>query len=89
VCQQWQNLREEQSYILQGLGRDALVAAVEKVGGAVAREFPIINAISAYLTASQATEITSVSGIQMTEDRNVMTMAADNTSVVPSQMKKF
>ena len=84
-----QNLREEQSYILQGLGRDALVAAVEKVGGAVAREFPIINAISAYLTASQATEIASVSGIQMTEDRNVMTMAADNTSVVPSQMKKF
>lgn len=70
-----QNLREEQSYILQGLGRDALVAAVEKVGGAVAREFPIINAISAYLTASQATEIASVSGIQMTEDSNVMTMS--------------
>jgi serine protease AprX len=69
-----QNLRQNHSYILQGLGRNALVTAVEKVGGAVAREFPIINAISAYLTSSQATELASVSGLRMTQDRNVMTM---------------
>jgi serine protease AprX len=73
------SLRQEHSYILQGLGRSALVSAVEKVGGAVAREFPIINAISAYLTSSQATELASVSGLRMTEDRNVMTMELTGT----------
>ncbi|GAA0856108.1 S8 family peptidase [Aliiglaciecola litoralis] len=85
-------LRQENSYILQGLGRDALVAAVENVGGAVAREFPIINAISAYLTSSQATELASVSGLRMTEDRNVMTMGlgiSDALSTVTSITKKF
>ncbi|GAC14397.1 S8 family peptidase [Aliiglaciecola lipolytica] len=68
-----QRVRQEQSYILQGLSRDALVAAVEKVGGAVAREFPIINAISAYLSTSQADELASISGLRLMADRNVMT----------------
>ncbi|WP_343862795.1 S8 family serine peptidase, partial [Aliiglaciecola litoralis] len=84
------DLRQENSYILQGLGRDALVAAVENVGGAVAREFPIINAISAYLTSSQATELASVSGLRMTEDRNVMTMALPGAiSTITGGTKKF
>lgn len=66
---------QEQSYILQGLGRDALVSAVERVGGAVSREFPIINAISAYLSSSQADELAGISGLHVSADRSVMTMS--------------
>ena len=50
VADSGQQVSQEKSYILQGLGADALVAAVQKVGGLVSREFPIINAISALLT---------------------------------------
>ncbi|TRY28662.1 S8 family peptidase [Aliiglaciecola sp. M165] len=82
--------QEEQSYILQGLSRNALVTAVEKVGGAVAREFPIINAISAYLTSHQATELASINGLRMTADRNVMTMSTlDNAVAQTGLAKKF
>ncbi|GAA6184174.1 S8 family peptidase [Aliiglaciecola sp. NS0011-25] len=86
-----QNVAKEQSYILQGLGRDALVSAVERVGGAVAREFPIINAISAYLSVSQADELANISGLHVTADRNVMTMGSDNGKLesASGQLKKF
>ncbi|MFA3789540.1 S8 family serine peptidase [Aliiglaciecola sp. SL4] len=85
------NVAKEQSYILQGLGRDALVSAVERVGGAVAREFPIINAISAYLTISQVDELANISGLNVTEDRNVMTMGngKGNLANTAGQLKKF
>ena len=68
-----QHVSEEKSYILQGLGADALVAAVQKVGGLVSREFPIINAISALLTHSQVSELGSYANLRVTEDRSVMT----------------
>ncbi|MDO6694052.1 S8 family peptidase [Aliiglaciecola sp. 3_MG-2023] len=84
-----QNVAKEQAYILQGLGRDALVSAVERVGGAVSREFPIINAISAYLSVKQADELASISGIQVTADRNVMTMGNGNSANAAGQLKKF
>lgn len=67
---------QERSYILQGLAPDALVAAVESVGARVAREFPVINAVSAYLTTTQVNQLTTNAGVRVTFDRSVRTMNA-------------
>ena len=77
-----QHVSEEKSYILQGLGADALVAAVQKVGGMVSREFPIINAISALLTHSQVSELGSYTNLRVTEDRSVRTAGRPTTNLI-------
>ena len=61
------------SYILQGATSERLNQLVNGVGGNVSREFPIINAISAMLTHSQAEKIREVGGVRIHDDRTVIT----------------
>jgi serine protease AprX len=61
------------SYILQGATSERLNQLVKGVGGNVSREFPIINAVSAWLTSSQADKIREVNGIRIQDDRTVIT----------------
>lgn len=63
------------SYILQGATSERLNQLVNGVGGNVSREFPIINAISAMLTHSQAEKIREVGGVRIHDDRTVITSA--------------
>jgi len=61
------------SYILQGATPERLNQLVNGVGGAVSREFPIINAVAAMLTESQAERIREVRGVRIQNDRTVIT----------------
>lgn len=61
------------SYILQGATAEKLNQLVNGVGGNVSREFPIINAVSALLTPSQADKIREVNGVRIQDDRTVIT----------------
>ena len=63
-----------QSYIVQGKGLESLKTAVTNIGGSVSREFPIINAISAVLTPSQAERIAQMDDVRIQDDRSVATM---------------
>ncbi|WJG08505.1 S8 family peptidase [Aliiglaciecola sp. LCG003] len=85
-----QQVNQQQSYILQGLSRDALVAVVENAGGVVSREFPIISAVSAYLSDSQISEIAKIAAVKVTADRAMMTMA-DNSAATDASanVKKY
>nr|WP_136251379.1 S8 family peptidase [Ningiella ruwaisensis] len=69
----------QQSYIIQGSNAERLVDVVETVGGDVNKQFPIINAISAVLTPSQAEELKKVSGVRILDDRTVTTMNKGQT----------
>ena len=66
---------QPKSYIVQGKGSETLKTAVNSVGGSVSREFPIINAISAVLTPSQAEVIAKLDDVRIQDDRSVATMA--------------
>lgn len=68
------------SYILQGATSERLNQLVNGVGGNVSREFPIINAISAMLTHSQAEKIREVGGVRIHDDRTVITSSFRNMS---------
>ncbi|WP_395339945.1 S8 family peptidase [Ningiella sp. W23] len=70
------------SYIIQGSSADLLVAKVESVGGDVNKQFPIINAVSAILTPSQAEQLKGGSGIRVMDDRSVTTMSTSKEFVV-------
>lgn len=61
------------SYILQGATSERLNQLVNGVGGNVSREFPIINAVSAMLTLSQAEKIRELGGVRIHDDRTVIT----------------
>lgn len=61
------------SYILQGATAEHLNQLVNRVGGNVSREFPIINAVSAMLTLSQVEKIREVDGVRIQDDRTVIT----------------
>ena len=65
---------QPKSYIVQGKGSETLKTAVKSVGGSVSREFPIINAISAVLTPSQAEVIAKLDDVRIQDDRSVATM---------------
>lgn len=69
-----QQSQEPQSYIIQGTNSENLAAVVNNVGGNVSREFPIINAISAVLTPSQAEKIKQLGNVRVQNDHRVMTM---------------
>ncbi|MFT6700516.1 MAG: serine protease AprX [Pseudomonadales bacterium] len=70
------NQKEQpKSYIVQGKGSETLKTAVNSVGGSVSREFPIINAISAILTPSQAEVIAQLDDVRIQDDRSVATMS--------------
>lgn len=79
--------KERKSYILQGAPPERLSQIVNGVGGNVSREFPIINAVSALLTPSQAEQIRAVSGVRIQDDRTVSTSA--NGQIVSAIAKKF
>ena len=66
---------QPKSYIVQGKGSETLKTAVNSVGGSVSREFPIINAISAVLTPSQAEVIAQLDNVRIQDDRSVATMS--------------
>ena len=68
------NKEQPKSYIVQGKGSESLVTAVISIGGSVSREFPIINAISAVLTPSQAEVIAQLDDVRIQDDRSVATM---------------
>ncbi len=73
------NQKEQpKSYIVQGKGSETLKTAVNSVGGSVSREFPIINAISAILTPSQAEVIAQLDDVRIQNDRSVATMSVGN-----------
>ncbi len=65
---------QPKSYIVQGKGSEKLKTAVTSIGGSVSREFPIINAISAVLTPSQAEVISQLDDVRIQGDRSVATM---------------
>ncbi|WP_412972524.1 S8 family peptidase [Glaciecola sp. MF2-115] len=69
---------QPKSYIVQGKGSETLKTAVNSVGGSVSREFPIINAISAVLTPSQAEVIAKLDDVRIQDDRSVATMSLGN-----------
>ncbi|MDT0627769.1 S8 family peptidase [Alteromonas sp. W364] len=75
---------QPKSYIVQGKGSETLKTAVTSVGGSISREFPIINAVSAVLTPSQAEVIAQLDDVRIQDDRSVATMSAGN-----GQNKKF
>lgn len=66
---------QAKSYIVQGKGAETLKTAVNSVGGSVSREFPIINAISAVLTPSQAEVIAQLDDVRIQDDHSVATMS--------------
>ena len=66
---------QAKSYIVQGKGSESLKTAVTSIGGSVSREFPIINAISAVLTPSQAEVIAQLDDVRIQDDRSVATMS--------------
>jgi len=68
------NKEQPKSYIVQGKGSESLKTAVTSIGGSVSREFPIINAISAVLTPSQAEVIAQLDDVRIQDDRSVATM---------------
>ena len=82
---------EEQakSYIVQGKASEAIKTAVTSVGGSVSREFPIINAVSAVLTPSQAEVIAKLDDIRIQDDRSVATMNKGNGANNGNSPKKF
>jgi len=69
------NKEQAKSYIVQGKGSEKLKTAVTSIGGSVSREFPIINAISAVLTPSQAEMISRLDDVRIQGDRSVATMS--------------
>lgn len=69
------NKEQPKSYIVQGKGSESLKTAVTSIGGSVSREFPIINAISAVLTPSQAEVIAQLDDVRIQDDRSVATMS--------------
>ncbi|MBF7073728.1 S8 family peptidase [Glaciecola sp. MH2013] len=71
---------QPKSYIVQGKKAETLKTAVTSVGGSVSREFPIINAVSAVLTPSQAEVISKLDDIRIQDDRSVATMSNGNTN---------
>jgi serine protease AprX len=73
---------EGKSYILHGLGSDALKAVVENVGGVVSREFPIISAVSAVLNSDQVSQLGSYENLRVSEDRTVVTESNKRQFVV-------
>jgi serine protease AprX len=62
------------SYIIQGAETSFLSTLVSGLGGQVSREFPIINAISATLTPSQAELVSKFENIEIQDDHSVQTM---------------
>ncbi|MDT0595616.1 S8 family peptidase [Glaciecola petra] len=83
----WGNEIETKSYILQGSSAQRLNKVVTQVGGDVSREFPIINAVSAMLTPSQAEKIRALGSVTVQDDRTVMTM--NNSILNKGQTKKL
>ncbi|WP_371193549.1 S8 family peptidase [Glaciecola sp. SC05] len=83
-------VQEPKSYIIQGTDSENLAAVVEKVGGNVSREFPIINAISAVLTPKQAEKIKQLGNVRVQDDRQVLTMNGNSVFnfMVSSTAKK-
>jgi serine protease AprX len=77
---------QPKSYIVQGKGSETLKTAVNSVGGSVSREFPIINAISAVLTPSQAEVIAKLDNVRIQDDRSVATMGLGN--ILPAGQQK-
>ncbi|MBT1451649.1 S8 family peptidase [Glaciecola sp. XM2] len=67
---------EVKSYIVQGSDPQKLVELVENAGGNVNKQFPIINAVSASMTSTQVEQIKKTSGVRISDDREVRTMAS-------------
>ena len=74
------------SYILQGQDTSKLAQIVSVAGGEIAREFPIINAVSALLTEAQADEIKLIAGVSVQDDRTVMTMSNSNAFAIDNNI---
>ncbi len=75
-------VKEEKSYILHGLGAEDLKAAVENVGGIVSREFPIISAVSVILDREQVSQLGSYDDIRVSEDRTVTTQSNNSKFII-------
>lgn len=73
------------SYILQGATPEQLNQLVDGIGGNVSREFPIINAVSALLTPSQADKIREVGSVRIQDDRTVITSGLTSALRVTKQ----
>lgn len=70
---------QSKSYILQGSSPENLQKVVTSVGGNISREFPIINAVSAILTPTQAKQIKELGSVRVQDDRTVRTSSTMST----------
>ncbi|GLR72275.1 S8 family peptidase [Agaribacter marinus] len=68
-------ITEQQSYIIQGTSIAHLTTVLEAAGVSVAREFPIINSVSAVLTSDQVKAITKIGSLSLKQDGVVKTQS--------------